>query len=164
MQEASASYNNLPGKGVLNVSQMIRCQHCGAFVPAEKAFCPNCSEPMEVEEKSNRSNSFSSDMMSTIRDDPEKYKEMLREIAAKKKQKQQTPPAQGSTVQPPPVRNAEQLQQQQQPVAQPVAGYNQWQAPPPVPQTNSKRNLILGISIVAIVAIVVVLLFVFKVI
>jgi hypothetical protein len=146
------------------VSQMIRCQNCGAFVPAEKAFCPNCSEPMEMEEKSNRSHSFSSDMMSTIRDDPEKYRELLREMAAKKKQQQtpqQAPPAQGYTPQPPPpVRNAE------QPVApaQPVAGYNQWQAPPPVPPTNSKRNLILGISVVVLVAIVVALLFVFKVI
>ena len=143
---------------------MIRCQNCGAFVPAEKAFCPNCSEPMEMEEKSNRSHSFSSDMMSTIRDDPEKYKEMLRDIAAKKKQQQQptpqqAPPAQGYTPQPPPVRNIEQPAAP----AQPVAGYNQWQAPPPVSQTNSKRNLILGISIILIVAIVVALLFVFKV-
>jgi len=141
---------------------MIQCQHCGAFVPAEKAFCPNCSEPMEVEEKSNRSHSFSSDMMSTIRDDPEKYREMLRDVAAKKQQQQSPPPAQGQVNTPPPVSAP---QPATPPRPSPTA-YNQWQAAPPVPapQSNSKRNLILGISVVAIAAIVIALLFVFKVI
>src|SRR5947199_10830783 len=112
---------------------MIKCQHCGTFVPAEKAFCPNCSEPMEVEEKSNRNHSFSSDMMSTIRDDPEKYREMLRDLTKKKQQQQQqsspapkqvktpaAPPPQPPP--PPPVANVG------RPAAPPVAGYNQWQA------------------------------------
>src|SRR4051812_22045526 len=141
---------------------MIKCQHCGTFVPAEKAFCPNCSEPMEVEEKSNRNHSFSSDMMSTIRDDPEKYREMLRDLTKKKQQQQPQQsapaPAQVNTP-PPPVMNAGQR------AAPPVTGYNQWQpAPPlPAPQSNSKRNLMLGISALALVALVVVLLFVFKV-
>jgi hypothetical protein len=120
---------------------------------------------MEVEEKSTRKNSFSSDMMSTIRDDPEKYREMLRDISKKKQQQSQTPPqtppAQGHTP-PPPVKSAE--QRPTAPAAQPATGYRQGQAPPPVPPANSKRNLILGISVVVIVAIVVALLFIFKVI
>jgi predicted nucleic acid-binding Zn ribbon protein len=156
--------NNLPGEEVLDVSQMIKCQNCGTLVPAEKAFCPNCSEPMEVEEKSNR-NSFSSDMMSTIRDDPEKYKEMLRDLKQKQQQQQPPPPLLASTAQAahppsPPVMNTG------QPASQPVAGYNQWQAAPPAPapQGNSKRAFILGISVVALLAIIIVLLFVFKVI
>src|SRR3954467_13501333 len=90
---------------------MIKCQNCGTFVPAEKAFCPNCSEPMEVEEKSNRNHSFSSDMMSTIRDDPEKYRWLLRDLTKKKKQqkhrsspapKQVSTPAAAAPQPPPP--------------------------------------------------------------
>jgi len=158
------------------VSQVIKCQNCGTYVPAEKAFCPNCSEPMEMEQKSDRSHSFSSDMMSTIRDDPEKYREMLLKTPAKKPQ------------QPPP----QQQQQQQQPAAPapppvqvntpPVTDRNVGRpaaaatttaaaapavptaAPALVAQTGGKRNLILGISAVALLAIVIVLLFVFKVI
>src|SRR3954463_3356931 len=95
---------------------MIKCQNCGTFVPAEKAFCPNCSEPMEMEEKSNRNHSFSSDMMSTIRDDPEKYREMLKQIKSPVKKQPPAaappppaPPAQVSPPPPPPpVRNAAQ--------------------------------------------------------
>lgn len=30
---------------------MVKCANCGAMVPAEKAFCPNCQEPMEAEEQ-----------------------------------------------------------------------------------------------------------------
>lgn len=152
---------------------MIQCQNCGTFVPAEKAFCPNCSEPMEVEEKSNRSHSFSSDMMSTIRDDPEKYRDFLKQVKNQAKPQAQAPqpqppapappapPAQFSAPpSPPPVANAA------RPAAPPAAQYNQWQPAPPAaaPQSNSKRNLILGISAVVLVAVVVTLLFVFKVI
>src|SRR3954471_24287431 len=101
---------------------MIKCQNCGTFVPAEKAFCPNCSEPMEMEEKSNRNHSFSSDMMSTIRDDPEKYREMLKQIKSPAKKQPAppppAPPAQASAPPPPaPLRNAG------PPVVPPAAGY-----------------------------------------
>jgi len=127
---------------------------------------------MEVEEKSNRNHSFSSDMMSTIRDDPEKYREMLRDLTKKKQQQQQqsspapkqvSTPAAAAPPPPPPPPPAP-VANVGRPAAPPVAGYNQWQAAPPAPQSNSKRNLILGISIVALVAIIVALLFVFKVI
>lgn len=30
---------------------MVKCAKCGAMVPPERAFCPNCHEPMEVEEQ-----------------------------------------------------------------------------------------------------------------
>src|SRR5947209_668664 len=116
---------------------MIKCQHCGTFVPAEKAFCPNCSEPMEVEEGPNRAHSFSADMMSTIRDDPEKYKELFLKPPAKKQPA--PPPPQSTNVQPPaPAVNT------QQPVASPpppVAGYNNWPnapAPAPMPVAQSR--------------------------
>ncbi len=141
--------------------EMIKCQHCGTFVPAEKAFCPNCSEPMEVEDTPNRAHSFSAEMMSTIRDDPEKYKELFLKPPAKKQPAPQPPP---TNAQPPaPVAGTG------QPAATPpsVAGYNAWPnapAPMPVAPSNSKRNLILGISAIALVAIVIVLLFIFKVI
>ncbi|HEX8709902.1 MAG TPA: hypothetical protein VF723_16795 [Pyrinomonadaceae bacterium] len=48
---------------------MNKCQSCGVLVPAEKAFCPNCSEPMTQEERPNRAHSFSSDMMATLSGD-----------------------------------------------------------------------------------------------
>lgn len=62
---------------------MNKCRHCGTFVPIEKAFCPNCSEPIEPEEAPNRAATSSNDMMATMRDDPEQYKELL--LALKKK-------------------------------------------------------------------------------
>lgn len=143
---------------------MIKCQHCGTFVPAEKAFCPNCSEPMEVEDRPNRAHSFSADMMSTIRDDPEKYKELFLKPPAKKQPAPQ--PQQPSNVEPPPVADT------RQPAGPPppIAGHNNWPnqpAPAPMPVTqssSSKRNLILGVSAVLLVAIIIVLLFIFKVI
>ena len=33
---------------------MIPCPHCGASVPAAKAFCTHCAEPMELEEQPSR--------------------------------------------------------------------------------------------------------------
>ncbi|HUQ32035.1 MAG TPA: hypothetical protein VM095_07940 [Pyrinomonadaceae bacterium] len=62
------------------MTEMNQCRHCGAFVPVEKAFCPNCSEPIEPEEAPNRATTSSSDMMSTLRDDPENYREMLSDL------------------------------------------------------------------------------------
>ena len=157
------------------MSQVIKCQNCGTYVPAEKAFCPNCSEPMEMEQKSDRSHSFSSDMMSTIRDDPEKYREMLLKTPAKKQQQQQPPQPQQqqqpAAPAPPPVQvNTPPVTDRN--VGRPAAATTTAAAAPAVPtaapalvaQTGGKRNLILGISAVALLAIVIVLLFVFKVI
>ncbi|HEX8921971.1 MAG TPA: hypothetical protein VF766_10870 [Pyrinomonadaceae bacterium] len=67
----------------MSLTEMNKCRHCGVFVPIEKAFCPNCSEPIEPEEAPNRAASSTSDMMDTMRDDPENYKELL--LALKKK-------------------------------------------------------------------------------
>ncbi|HKQ53860.1 MAG TPA: hypothetical protein VJT74_15910, partial [Pyrinomonadaceae bacterium] len=64
------------------MTETTKCTNCGEFVPAEKAFCPNCSEPMEPEEAANRVDSMSSEMMSTVRDDPESYKELLEQLKA----------------------------------------------------------------------------------
>ena len=69
----------------MSFTETNECGQCGAHVPVEKAFCPNCSEPMEPEEAPNRAASMSSEMMSTIRDDPEGYREVLSEV---KKHKQ----------------------------------------------------------------------------
>lgn len=137
------------------MSEMIKCQHCGAFVPSEKAFCPNCSEPMEPEEKPNRAHSFSSDMLSTIRDDPEKYKDLLMP-GAKKKQQQQPAPAQT-----PPVQTAA-------PRVEPsVANYSIPQAAPmpPLPVgRKSNRPLFFGIGAIVLLALIIALLIIFKVI
>lgn len=72
------------------MTEMNKCRHCGVFVPVEKAFCPNCSEPIEPEEAPDRSTQSSSDMMSTLRDDPESYRDLLQEL---KKQKTPAQPA-----------------------------------------------------------------------
>src|SRR3954470_16085223 len=119
---------------------MIKCQNCGTYVPAEKAFCPNCSEPMEMEEKSNRSHSFSSDMMSTIRDDPEKYREMLNKLPSKKKPEQtastpqpEAPPQLSVNAPPLPGGNAGRQAAPQPAPTPPAAVNNQWQAAPQLP-------------------------------
>jgi hypothetical protein len=144
------------------LTETNKCGNCGAIVPAEKAFCPNCSEPMEPEEAPNRAASLSSEMMSTVRDDPESYKELLERLkkdraAAKKKA---SGPVQ-ATPQPPP--NAA------RPVAPPAAGYNYPPAAPgyapqnyPAPPAkSSKPYVILGIVVAAII-LVLILLFAFK--
>jgi predicted nucleic acid-binding Zn ribbon protein len=136
------------------VPEMNKCQHCGTFVPAEKAFCPNCSEPMEPEETPNRAHSFSNEMMATIRDDPEKYRQML--VPPVKKQE----PASVESKIPEPIATPSQAQQ-------PVAGYNYPQVPPaplPVAKSSNKNYLIFGISAVVILILLFVILFAFKVI
>jgi hypothetical protein len=139
------------------VSEMNKCQHCGAFVPAEKAFCPNCSEPMEAEDTSHRAHSFSSDMMATLRDDPEKYRHLL--VPSAKKQQQ---PAQAEAQRPAPAPNPAPVQQQQ-----PVVGFNYPQSaniPLPPAKSNNRSYLILGISIVVILVLLFVILFAYKII
>jgi predicted amidophosphoribosyltransferase len=44
----------------------ITCPHCGAGVPAAKAFCPHCSEPMESEEPPARASSRLDAMPATV--------------------------------------------------------------------------------------------------
>ena len=152
------------------MGETIRCQHCGTFVPAEKAFCPNCSEPMEMEERPNRSHSFSSDMMSTIRDDPAKYKEMMKPPV--KEQAAQPAPLTPSTSRAPESRASSTVtghtpaaaaQPQQQ-----TANSNQWETaaphiPAPVVKGSPKRNFILAMSAVGLLVIVIALLIILKV-
>jgi len=135
-------------------SEMARCPNCGVYVPVEKAFCPNCSEPMEAEERPNRAHSFSSDnLMATMRDDPEKYRQMAMPPA----KKQPGTPAE-STKPPAPAPAS---------TNPPVAGLNYPNAasiPPPPAKSGNKNSLIIGISAVVIVVLVLVLLFAFKII
>lgn len=146
------------------MTETNKCTNCGAMVAAEKAFCPNCSEPMEAEEAPNRADSMSSDMMSTVRDDPESYKEMLDQLKANRaaaRQQQAQPPG---PAQPEP---------QAPRSAPPPAGYNYQQPAPhnytpaapayPAPPAKGGR-LALVLGLIAAVVLVVVLLFVFKVI
>jgi hypothetical protein len=138
-------------KEFLSVPEMNKCQHCGTFVPAEKAFCPNCSEPMEPEDTSNRAHSFSSDMLATIRDDPEKYRQMLQPPVKKQQPATAEPKPPKPAPAPPP----------------PVVRNNYPQAPPaplPVAKSSSKSYLVFGISAVVILILIFVLLLAFKVI
>lgn len=133
------------------MSEMNKCRHCGAFVPVEKAFCPNCSEPMEPEEAPNRPASFSSDMMATMRDDPEQYREVLDTLKKKK-----AADAAAAAEAPPPAPA---------PAPTSAASYSAPQAAPYVaPPAKNKSSVVLIISVVSILVLVVVLLLVFKVI
>ena len=159
------------------MSEMKQCTHCKAFVPAEKAFCPNCSEPMEEEETPDRAHAFGSDMMATIRDDPEKYKQLLQD-ALQKKKKKPAPPAEAAPPAPAPSAPASSsAPPSPPPVAPPVVNYN---APPPqapnaapqaayapyapVPKSKRRRNLLIGMSVVALLILIFVILVAFKVI
>jgi predicted amidophosphoribosyltransferase len=128
---------------------MNQCRHCGAFVPIEKAFCPNCSEPIEPEEAPNRATTSSSDMMSTLRDDPENYREMLSNLkkarAAAKTETAETATAQTTAS---------------------VVGYSVPQvAPDPVPSAKSnKRTLGFIIGAISFLILLFVILRIFKII
>jgi hypothetical protein len=130
---------------------MNKCQHCGTFVPAEKAFCPNCSEPMETEDTSNRAHSFSSDMMATIRDDPEKYRNL---VVPPVKKPQQPAPAEAQT--PDPAPNPSRAQAINYPEAPRV--------PLPPAKSNNKSYLVFGVGIVIILVLLFVILFAYKII
>ena len=133
---------------LLSLTEMNKCQHCGTFVPVEKAFCPNCSEPIEPEEAPNRATSSSSDMMATMRDDPDNYKELL--LSLKKGQQ---------------VNVGADIPIQSPPPATPVF---ESRIPPRVPETfkpeGNKRNVTIVLSIVSLLILVLVLLLVFKII
>lgn len=135
---------------------MNKCRHCGVFVPIEKAFCPNCSEPIEPEEAPNRAASASSDMMATMRDDPESYKELLQ--ALKKKSpapaasEAQTPEADATDAASPPT------------MPQQNVGYNVPQIADRLPPAkSSKRGVVYVIGTVSFLILLFVILMVFKV-
>jgi hypothetical protein len=127
---------------------MNKCRNCGIFVPIEKAFCPNCSEPIEPEEAPNRSATSSSDMMSTMRDDPENYRELL--ALRKPPVAAQTKPPESS-----PVRSEPS-----------VDGYSM----PPItpeaipPAKSNRRNLVFIIGAVSFLVLLFIILRVLKVI
>ncbi|MDT5029532.1 MAG: hypothetical protein QOE61_6043 [Micromonosporaceae bacterium] len=130
---------------------MNKCRHCGASVPVEKAFCPNCSEPIEPEEAPNRAKSFSSDMLATLRDDPENYRQLL--LSLKKKPAAES--AEAPSPDPEPARSTPS-----------VTGFSssQMAPPPPAPAKSNKRNLVFIIGAVSILILLFVLLRAFKII
>ena len=130
------------------MTEMNKCRNCGNFVPVEKAFCPNCSEPIEPEEAANRADTYSSDMMTTLRDDPENYRELL---AAEKSQMG----AQAKEPEPSPVRSAPS-----------VDGYSMPEITPDAipPAKSNKRNLVFIIGAVSSLVLLFVILMVLKVI
>lgn len=124
---------------------MNKCQRCGAFVPVEKAFCPNCSEPMEPEEAPDRAATTSSEMMSTIRDDPEGYRDALSQLKKKPAAAEEEWPAHA-------------------PSAPEVSGYSQPGYAPGVapPVKSGKRYLVPGIAAGLFLIIIFVVLFALK--
>ena len=133
-------------RGVFELIQTNKCQHCGSLVPAEKAFCPNCSEPMEPEEKPARETFVSGEMMSTIRDDPENYRQMLMPPVK--------PPTANTEAKPPVAANR----------ASSVTGYNIPKVAPEVRPPAQTSYVILGISVVAFLILLFIILWILKVI
>lgn len=129
------------------MTDMNQCRHCGAFVPIEKAFCPNCSEPIEPEEAPDRAATSSSDMMSTLRDDPENYREMLSNL---KKQRA--------------AEKAERAELDTGRTAAPVAGYSvpQVASEQTAPATSNKRTLGFVIGAISFLILLFVILRIFK--
>ena len=135
------------------MSEMNKCRHCGIFVPVEKAFCPNCSEPIEPEEAPNRAASFTSDMMATLRDDPENYREMLADL--KKPSATAAENNVTSTAAPGPVS-----------ATPPVVGYNASVAAHSATSPsakNNRRNMVLGIGVVSVLILLFVILLALRV-
>jgi uncharacterized Zn finger protein (UPF0148 family) len=127
---------------------MNKCRHCGTFVPVEKAFCPNCSEPIEPEEAPNRAATSTDDMMATMRDDPEEYKELL--LALKKKK-----PAEAV---------AETSEASPASLNATIVGYSAAQSinDSMPPASNNKRTLAFIIGVVSLLIILFVILLAFK--
>jgi hypothetical protein len=150
-------------KGVfLRLDEMNKCRHCGASVPVEKAFCPNCSEPIEPEEAPNRAGTSSSDMMSTMRDDPESYKELLlslKQRSAVSKGTDVTPPGPVQTNPPPPPAATT-----PPPTQQPGADFRPQQPSAIPPAKGDRRTLFIITGVVAFLILVFVMLMVFKII
>jgi hypothetical protein len=111
---------------------------------------------MEPEETPNRAHSFSSDMLATIRDDPEKYRQMLMPPV----KKQETAPAKAEA------EKAASAADYTRP-ASPADGFNHPDAssiPPPAPAAKSNKSLIIGIGAVLILILLLIILYVLKVI
>lgn len=152
---------------------MNKCKNCGTFVPAEKAFCPNCGDPMEEEDKGDRATSFDSGMMATIRDDPENYRQLLEAARQKAAKPKAATPASAPTPSPSPSPSPSlpptpppTPPPAPPPVAPPVINYNTPQpayAPAPAVK-NNRRPLFIGLGTVAFLVLVFVLLVLFKVI
>jgi hypothetical protein len=126
-----------------------QCRNCGELVPVEKAFCPNCSEPIEPEEASNRATTSSSDMMSTLRDDPEHYRELLADLKRKKNSAAEAP---------------KQPEAEKSSSAESVTGYSVPQVAPGItrPAGSNKRTLRLIIGAISFLILLFVILLVFK--
>ena len=130
------------------MTEMNKCRNCGIFVPIEKAFCPNCSEPTEPEEAPNRPATSSSDMMATMRDDPETYREFLA---------LRNPPAEIQAKSPESGRARS---------APSVDGYSMPELTPDAipPAKSNKQNLVLIIGAVSALVLLFIILMVLKVI
>jgi hypothetical protein len=142
---------------------MNQCHNCGTYVPVEKAFCPNCSEPIEPEEAPNRAATSSSDMLSTMRDDPENYRELLSTL----RKKQDPPagaPAPGVSAAPADYDGAGNAGADKARWAASVAGYTASQVAPerPLPAKSGKRTLVLIIGAISFLILLFVILLVFK--
>lgn len=136
---------------------MNKCRNCGVFVPIEKAFCPNCSEPIEPEEAPDRSTTSSRDMMSTLRDDPEHYKDLLQELTRKKSSAPPTAAA-AQTLKADTARSAPAPPQPIQ-----TAGYSAPQAAMPLPPARSNnRSIFLLIAIISVLVLLFVIFMVFR--
>ena len=132
---------------------------------------------MEPEEAPNRAASMSSEMMSTVRDDPESYKELLDRLKKDRAAAKKNPsgPVQATPQAPQPAPTAPPVAQPVAPPTPPAAGYNYPPAAPgyapqnyppaqnyPAPSAKGgKPYVILGIVVAAIILIVI-LLFAFK--
>jgi hypothetical protein len=135
------------------LSEMNKCRHCGIFVPVEKAFCPNCSEPIEPEEAPNRAASFTSDMMATLRDDPENYREML---ASLKKPSTENAAENNSTFDSAP----DHVQASPSSVGYNASAVAHGTTAPPA---KNRRNLVLGIGVVSVLILLFVILLTLRV-
>jgi hypothetical protein len=141
---------------------MNQCHNCGSYVPVEKAFCPNCSEPIEPEEAPNRATTSSSDMVSTMRDDPENYRELLSTL---RKQRQpegvDAPGPDAATAQNAVAANAVADKAR---AAASVAGYTASQVAPfqALPTKSNKRTLGLIIGAISFLILLFIILLVFK--
>jgi predicted nucleic acid-binding Zn ribbon protein len=143
-----AASGKLRVKEFLSLNKMNKCRHCGTYVPSEKAFCPNCSEPIEPEEAPNRAASSSTDMMATMRDDPEHYKELLLSLKKKKSAEAVAETSEASPASAP----------------APFVGYSvpQSTSDPRPPAPGNKRNLVFIIGGVAFLILLFVILLAFK--
>jgi hypothetical protein len=135
---------------------MNKCRHCGVLVPIEKAFCPNCSEPIEPEEAPHRLTTSSSDMMATLRDEPEHYADLLQTS-----QKKSPAPPVATEAQMPQSASALRNSSTPQP-AQEVGKDSSTRMATPLPPVKSNNRLII-IALFSVLVLLFVFLMVFKI-